>query len=341
MLVGIGIFKRCFSIVKKPVCTLENNAPSQLSGALRKQKYHLIGSHSAVKRCKWLYEAIVNGRSCYKQRFYGIQSHRCIQMTPSLYSCTQQCLFCWRAQSGDLEATWDEMKNPSKDSPEDIVEGCFYAQKKILSGYNGNEKIDWRKFQEAQRPKQVAISLTGEPTLYEQLGELIYIFQQKSLTTFLVSNGTIPSKLSKLSHEPTQLYISLCAPNEQVYKQVCRPLFSGAWAKLNETLDLLQSFRCPTVIRTTLVRKHNMCLIDEYTKLVEKANPTYIEAKAYMHIGFSNLRLGFDDMPVHREVKDFAAQLAENTGYKVIDEAPESRVVLLSRLEKPIQVLAN
>ena len=240
-----------------------------------------------------------------------------------------------------MEATWDEMKNPSKDSPEDIVEGCFYAQKKILSGYKGNEKIDWRKFQEAQRPKQVAISLTGEPTLYEQLGELIYIFQQKSLTTFLVSNGTLPSKLSKLSHEPTQLYISLCAPNEQVFKQVCRPLFSGAWAKLNETLDLLQSFRCPTVIRTTLVRKHNMCLIDEYTKLVEKANPTYIEAKAYMHIGFSNLRLGFDDMPVHREVKDFAAQLAENTGYKVIDEAPESRVVLLSRLEKPIQVIAN
>jgi len=259
-------------------------------------------------------------------------------MTPSLYSCTQECLFCWRAQSGDLQVTWDEMKNPSKDTPEEIVEGCFRAQAKILTGYKGNEKTNWRKFQEAQRPKQVAISLTGEPMLYQPLGELIRTFHQRGLTTFLVSNGTLPSKLSTLSQEPTQLYISVCAPNEQVYKQVCRPLFPDAWAKLNETLGLLQSFRCPTAIRMTLVKEHNMSLVNEYAKLVEKANPTYIEAKAYMHIGFSNLRLGFDRMPMHEEVKDFAAQLAEKTGYKVIDEAPESRVVLLSRLEKAIRV---
>ena len=60
-----------------------------------------------------------------------------------------------------------------------------------------------------------------------------------------------------------------------------------------------------------------------------------------MHIGFSNLRLSFDRMPQHSEVKEFAVQLAEKTGYKVINEAPESRVVLLSRLEKPIQVGGN
>jgi tRNA wybutosine-synthesizing protein 1 len=233
------------------------------------------------------------------------------------------------------------MKNPSKDTPEEIVEGCFRAQEKILTGYKGNEKSDWRKLQEAQRPKQVAISLTGEPTLYEPLGELIQTFHQKGLTTFLVSNGTLPSKLSNLSQEPTQLYISLCAPNEEVYKRTCRPLFPGAWTNVNETLGLLKSFSCPTVIRMTLVKDHNMSLVDEYAKLIEKANPTYIEAKAYMHIGFSNLRLGFDHMPMHNEVKDFAAQLAEKTGYKLINEAPESRVVLLSRLKKALQVSAN
>jgi tRNA wybutosine-synthesizing protein 1 len=91
----------------------------------------------------------------------------------------------------------------------------------------------------------------------------------------------------------------------------------------------------------TLVKDHNMSLVKDYAKLIEKANPTYIEAKAYMHIGFSNLRLGFDRMPMHTEVKDFANKLAEETGYRVIDEAPESRVVLLSRLEKPIQVATN
>ncbi len=318
---------------------LEKSTETSLVQALKKQKYHLIGSHSAVKRCKWLYESIINDRPCYKQKFYGIKSHRCIQMSPSLYYCTQQCLFCWRAQSGDLQVTWDEMKIPVLDAPEAIVQGSLKAQERILTGYNGNSKANWRKLQEALTPKHVAISLTGEPALYEPLGELIRTFHQRGLTTFLVSNGTLPVKLSKLSQEPTQLYISLCAPNEQVFKRVCRPLFPNAWAKLNESLELLQSFQCPTVIRMTLVKEHNMSQVDEYAKLIEKANPTYIEAKAYMHIGFSNLRLGFDSMPMHGEVRDFAAELANKTGYRVIDEAPESRVVLLSRLEKPIQVV--
>jgi tRNA wybutosine-synthesizing protein 1 len=297
-----------------------------------------VGAHSAVKRCKWLYESIVNGRVCYKEKFYGIKSHRCIQMTPALYSCTHQCLFCWRAQSGDMDVTWDEMKNPNKDTPEEIVAGCFKAQERIISGYKGNEKTNWRKFQEAMIPKQVAISLTGEPTLYEPLGDLINLFHKKGLTTFLVSNGTLPNRLSKLSREPTQLYISTCAPNEEVYKRVCRPQFQSAWQKLNETYETLQSFRCPTVLRMTLVRYHNMNQIEDYAKLVAKANPTYIEVKAYMHIGFSSLRLGFDDMPNNMEVKDFAAKLAAETGYKVLDEAPESRIVLLSRLDKAIKV---
>ena len=318
--------------------SLESSTKPPLLDALRKQKYHIIGNHSAVKRCKWLYESIVNNRPCYKQKFYGIQSHRCIQMTPSLYSCTQQCLFCWRAQSGDMQDKWDEMTNPSTDEPKQIVEGCFEAQEKIVSGYKGNQKADWRKFQEAQRPNQVAISLTGEPTLYKHLGELIDLLHQKGLTTFLVTNGNLPSKLSELNNEPTQLYVSLCAPNEQVFKKVCRPQFPTAWTKLNETLELLKSFRCPTAIRMTMVKEHNMDLLDEYARLVEKANPTYIEAKAYMHIGFSNLRLGFNHMPMHEEVKQFANQLAIKTGYKIINEAPESRVVLLSKLDKPIQV---
>jgi tRNA wybutosine-synthesizing protein 1 len=88
----------------------------------------------------------------------------------------------------------------------------------------------------------------------------------------------------------------------------------------------------------TMVKEHNMDFLDDYARLVAKSNPTYIEAKAYMHIGFSNLRLGFDHMPMHVEVKKFANQLAERTGYKVINEAPENRVVLLSRLDKPVQV---
>jgi len=77
--------------------------------------------------------------------------------------------------------------------------------------------------------------------------------------------------------------------------------------------------------------------VDEYARLIAKADPTYIEAKAYMHIGFSNLRLGFERMPAHKEVYDFAQHLAEKTGYKILDESVDSRVVLLSKRESPIR----
>jgi len=299
----------------------------------------MVGRHSAVKRCKWLYEAIVHGRPCYKQKFYGIKSHQCIQMTPVLFYCTQRCLFCWRAQSGDFQITWEETKLPEKwDSPEDIVEGCIKAQLDILSGYKGNPKADPQKLREALRPRHAAISLTGEPTLYEPIGELIHVFHRRGFTTFLVSNGTVPSVLAKLSHEPSQLYVSVCAPNKETHKKVCRPIIPDAWEKLNESLELLQSFKCPTVIRITAVRGLNMGNVEEYAKLIEKANPTYIEPKAFMHVGFSRLRLGYEGMPNHREIREFAFKLAQATGYKVVDESEDSRVVLLSQLDKPLRL---
>jgi tRNA wybutosine-synthesizing protein 1 len=258
-------------------------------------------------------------------------------MSPSLFSCSQQCLFCWRAQSGDLQLEWDEMKPTKWDTAEDIVYGSLKAQEAILSGYNGNPKVSWRKLTEARTPRHVAISLTGEPTLYGPLPELIRIFHSKGFTTFLVTNGTMPSRLSTLSQEPTQLYVSVCAPNEKEYKRICRPHFPEAWKNLNETLAVLDSFRCPTVIRITLVKKHNMKSIDEYARLVEKANPTYVEAKAYMHIGFSTMRLSYASMPDHKEVYEFAARLAELTGYRIVDDSPDSRVVLLSKRRKPLR----
>lgn len=258
-------------------------------------------------------------------------------MTPASFYCTQQCLFCWRAQSGDLGIAWDEMKLPIWDSPEDIVEGSIKAQLEILSGYKGNPKTNQQKFKEALTPKHVAISLTGEPALYTPIGELIQAFHRRGFTTFLVSNGTVPSALAKLSEEPTQLYISVCAPDEEAFKRVCRPQIPEAWEKLNETLKLLPSFKCPIVIRITSVRGLNMKNIEGYAKLIEKANPTYIEPKAYMHVGFSRLRLGYENMPSYREICEIAMRLAEETGYTTIDESEESRVVLLSRLERPIR----
>ena len=312
---------------------------SQLTSVLKAQRYHLVGAHSAVKRCRWLHETLVNARPCYKQKFYGIKTHRCIQMTPAVHYCNMHCRFCWRAHSGDKpDLKWEEMQVTIWDKPEQIVEACINAQRKILTGYKGNPKTDKWKLREALKPGHAAISLTGEPTLYPHLGELIRVFHRRGFTTFLVSNGTIPEALTKLSEEPTQLYVSLCAYDEQSFLKTCRPLFEGAWAKLNETLSMLPSFRCPTVLRLTLVRHLNMRSPELYARLIEKANPTYIEPKAYMHVGFSRLRLGFENMPSHVEVRSFAEELSKETGYSVLDEASDSRVVLLSRLQKAIRL---
>ncbi|NWG10606.1 4-demethylwyosine synthase TYW1 [Candidatus Bathyarchaeota archaeon] len=316
---------------------MEELAPSSLTRALVRQKYHFVGRHSAVKGCRWLHETLIHDRPCYKQKFYGIKTHQCIQMTPTLLYCTQQCLFCWRAQSGDLKMTWDEMKLPTWDSPEKIVEGSIKAQLRILSGYKGNPKTDQQKFKEALTPRHVAISLTGEPTLYNYIGELIQTFHKRGLTTFLVSNGTMPTVLAKMSEEPTQLYISACASNEETFKHICRPQISKAWRRLVETLELLPSFKCPTVIRITSVRGLNMNDVTGYTKLIKKANPTYVEPKAYMHVGFSRLRLGYASTPSHQEIREFAEKIATATSYNIVDESRESRVVLLSKHKKPIR----
>jgi len=63
-----------------------------------------------------------------------------------------------------------------------------------------------------------------------------------------------------------------------------------------------------------------------------------LEPKAYMHVGFSRLRLDGSNMPSHREIRDFATQLANEMGYNILDESADSRVVLLSHLEKPIKL---
>jgi tRNA wybutosine-synthesizing protein 1 len=254
-------------------------------------------------------------------------------MTSAIFYCTQQCLFCWRAQSGDLQTSWNELRLPKWDSPEEIVEGSIGAQHAILSGYKDNPRTNKQKLREAQTPRHVAISLTGEPTLYSHIGERVRKFHKNAFTTFLVSNGTMPSALAKLSEEPTQLYISVCAPDKETFKKVCCPQISGGWEELNKTLDNLPNFKCPKIIRITSVRDLNMRNIQGYARLIRKAEPTYIEVKAYMYVGFSRRGPGDQNTPSHDEIREFSKQLANLTGYDLTNEYTESRVALLSKLE--------
>lgn len=318
------------------------SVPAELRTRYVRQRYRLVGEHSAVKTCTWVGKALrTSGKEhCYKQKFYGVPTYRCLQMTPSLGHCTQSCVFCWRATPETLGVGWEQTQ-PIKagDDPDAIVEGALAANRKLIYGWGGNEKVTKPFLEEALNPVHAAISLEGEPTLYNRLGDLVASFKSHGFrSVFIVTNGTKPEVLANLGTEPTQLYLSLCASDEATYRETCRPMVPGAWEKVMETLDLFKSFKCPTVIRQTLVPKLNMGNIKGYAGLVKRAEPTYVEPKGAMSVGFARQRFAYEEMASFEQIKAFAAKLSDETGYKAIDEQYESNIVLLSRLEKPINL---
>ncbi|HHH78335.1 MAG: 4-demethylwyosine synthase TYW1 [Thermoplasmata archaeon] len=299
----------------------------QLKRIFEKQGYTVVGKHSAVKHCHWVRKSLLFNIPCYKQTFYGIESHRCLQMTPAANQCTQKCLFCWRYQ-GFTEVKIDEK---DADDPEFIFEKSLEAHRQQVSGFKGDDRCDKKKWEEARNPKHVACSLTGEPTLYPFLSEFFEICHRHGMTTFLVTNGTMPEVLENMDTLPTQLYVSLSAPNEEIYKKLNCPLIKQGWKRLNRTLEILPSLDTRTVIRHTLVDGWNLGYEEEYAKLDGKAEPWFIEPKGYVHVGYSRERLNTENMPRHEKIRNFGKKLASLTGYEFLDEREDSRVVLLGR----------
>ena len=58
--------------------------------------YHQAQSAILFHHVCHVLKAMMRGRGgCYKHTFYGIESHRCMEATPSL-ACANKCVFCWR-----------------------------------------------------------------------------------------------------------------------------------------------------------------------------------------------------------------------------------------------------
>ena len=311
-----------------------NTMDEELKKILEKQHYAIVGKHSGVKLCHWMRQSLLFKRECYKQTFYGIESHRCLQMTPAINHCTHLCLFCWRHQG------FNELEIKDLDDPKYILDQCIEAQRRLITGFKGDSRCDQKKWKEANDPNMVACSLSGEPTLYPNLGEFFEECHKKNMTTFLVTNGTNPKALENLDTLPKQLYVSIVAPNEHVYKQLCSPLILDGWRRINQTLELLPSLSTRTVIRHTLVNGWNMDdkYVDEYAKLDEKASPLFIEPKGYVFVGYSRKRMNLSNMPSHDSVRGFANKLAEYLGYKLTMEKSDSRVVLLTKKPKNAKI---
>lgn len=293
---------------------------------LESSGYRFVGSHNhaAAKICHWTKQSILDKGVCYKEKFYGIESHRCLQMAPAVPNCQQKCEFCWR----DLSYTQTQWEG-EYDDPKTIIDEAVKAQNNLLCGFFGNDKANKEKLEESKTPTNAAISLAGEPMLYPEIDELIAEFNRRNFTTFVVSNGQCVDKLKNLENEPYQLYLSLDAPTKKIYNNVCQPQISEGWDNLNQSLNTLASFNSRTCIRTTCVKGRNMTNPEKYAELIKKASPDFVEIKAYMCVGSSRHRLTPDNMPTFDEVKSFAQKIGENCGKKIVNESEVSRVVLL------------
>ena len=330
--------------------------PQNVKEILKKQHYAIVGKneHSAVQICRWTKKSLRDEGACYKEKFYGIKSHLCCQMSPSLY-CPNQCIHCWRA----IEYTTGN-KIPGKiDSPSEIIEGCINAQRKLLQGFNIDKKsskkqlskANQKKLKEAQEPMQFAISLSGEPTIYPYIGDLISELRKRGKTSFLVTNGLYPDKIKELLKKnqlPTQLYVSINTPNEELYNKFHRSSMKDAWKKLNETLEILPKIigKTRTVFRMNLVKDLNMFpeQAKEYAQLIKKSNPLFIEIKGFMSVGFARERLGYERMPTNKEMEYFIKILLKElkkiglNKYKLLDEHEFSRAYVLGKSKKDLKI---
>jgi tRNA wybutosine-synthesizing protein 1 len=311
----------------------------KVTSVLKRQHYFVVGKSSAVQICGWAKKSLKDEDFCYKEKFYGIKSHKCCQMSPAVMWCQNKCLHCWRA----IELNLGE-KISKADKPKKIIEGCVKAQKKLISGFGGNGNVNKKKFKQAQTPSQFAISLSGEPTIYPKLAELIKELRKQRKTSFLVTNGLLPEKLLELKKKkalPTQLYLSLNFPNEKLFKKITKNKKKNSWKKFNKSLKLIEKMKTRTVIRMTLVKDLNMKEehVEPYADLIKKANPMFIEVKGFMSVGYARQRLEYKRMPRHWEIQEFSNKLLKKLpGYKFLDDKKESRVVLLGKTRKSMKI---
>lgn len=132
-----------------------------------------------------------------------------------------------------------------------------------------------------------------------------------------------------IKHQPTQIYVTMPAPDEETFKRACHPLEKDAWQRIMETLSLLRHFN-RSVIRLTLTKGVNAKDAKKFAQIVkETAKPNFVELKSYVAVGFSRKRVGLKGMLEMEEVREFAREFNEELGFVYADEHLPSRVALL------------
>jgi tRNA wybutosine-synthesizing protein 1 len=257
-----------------------------------------------------------------------------MEMTPTAMNCENRCVYCWRPTE-----FYDTLQMPSHlvDEPDVIVNNLIKERERLLSGFYGNQKNDKKKLDESLLPTHYAISLSGEPTMYPKLPQLIKYLKSLKATRsiFLVTNGQEPAMLRRLDDEdalPTQLYLSTNATNRKMFHLINRPRHKDAWERWCESLEFLANARTRTVLRMTMIRGYNeeISNAEDFAQIVSRANPHFVEIKSYMHIGMSVQRLEKNNMLEMNEIRTFVDYLVNKLpSFFIMDESEISRIVVL------------
>ena len=283
------------------------NSPTY--AALTKQGYAIVGSHSGVKICRWTKSALRGRGSCYKYSLYGINSHQCMETTPSL-SCSNKCVFCWRHGTNPVGTTWRWVVDP----PDMIFNGVKENHYKKIKMMRGMPGVRAERFSEALRIRHCALSLVGEPIFYPYINEFLELLHGERVSSFLVCNAQHPEQLAALK-AVTQLYVSIDASNKDSLRKIDRPLHRDFWERFERCLDIIREkrFRHRTVYRLTLVKGFNVEEEAEgYAQLVERGLPCFVEVKGVTYCGTatsSNAGLTMGNVPFYWEVCDFVRAL--------------------------------
>jgi len=294
--------------------------------ALTKEGYKIVGSHSAVKLCRWTKHHIRGRGGCYKHTFYGIQSYGCMESTPSL-ACANKCVFCWRHHTNPVAKEWKWKVDP----PEMLVEQWVENHHKMIKQLKGVPGVTPERFELAKKVRHCALSLVGEPIMYPYINELLTLLHERHISTFLVTNAQFPREMSKIKH-CTQLYSSVDAATKEELKAIDRPLHDDFWERFKESLSVMNEQKCRTVLRLTLVKKYNMTEATNFASVVRDAMPDFVEIKAVTYCGDNGKdSITMKDIPWHTEVKNYANAILEGLPhYDMACEHVHSCCILLA-----------
>lgn len=281
--------------------------------------------------CRWTKAMLRGLGGCYKHTFYGIQSHQCMEMTPSM-ACANKCVFCWRHHKNPVGKEWRWEMDP----PEMLIEQGLQNHYKMINEYKGAKGVWPERVAEGFNVKHCALSLVGEPVLYPEINPFLGMLHDRGISSFMVTNAQFPDLIATL-RPVTQLYLSIDAATPESLKKIDRPLFEDYWERFLGSIDALREKGQRTVFRLTLVKGYNTEEIKNYAALIRRGQPDFIEIKGVTFCGGGKrAELSMKNVPWHEEVIEWAQILCREVAdtYELACEHEHSCCLLLANVAK-------